>query len=70
MSSLFHAMPLQKLRVEHIPALGCSLIITEVFYKFHSFFLECVGFFITWYCLEALRMVVRDKFASSNTRNS
>jgi len=28
-----------------------SFVIAEVFYKFHSFTLECAAFLVTWYAL-------------------
>ena len=38
------------LKQESGPAL-LALVIAEVFFKFHSFTLECVAFFATWYVL-------------------
>jgi hypothetical protein len=29
-----------------------SLVIAELFYKFHSFTLECLAFLATWYVLD------------------
>ena len=37
-----------------LPALGIALLIAELFYKFHSFILECAAFLATWYCLSWL----------------
>ena len=34
--------------------LSLSLMVTELFYKFHSFTLEVVGFLATWYLLSWL----------------
>jgi hypothetical protein len=31
-----------------------ALVITEMFYKFHSFSLECIAFLATWLLLDAL----------------
>ena len=33
------------------PAFGASFLIAELFYKFHSFTLECLAFLATWYVL-------------------
>jgi hypothetical protein len=33
------------------PAFLASFVIAEVFYKFHSFTLECAAFLATWYAL-------------------
>lgn len=38
---------------EAIP-FGLSLVIAELFYKFHSFTLEVAGFLVTWFVLDAL----------------
>jgi hypothetical protein len=35
-------------------ALLIAFVIAEVFYKFHSFTLECAAFLATWYALGAL----------------
>lgn len=36
------------------PAATTSLVIAELFFKFHSFVLECVAFLATWYVLSWL----------------
>jgi hypothetical protein len=36
------------------PALLSSLVIAEIFYKFHSFTLECLAFLATWGALDWL----------------
>jgi len=33
------------------PALGVSLLLAEIFYRFHSFSLECIAFLLTWAAL-------------------
>jgi hypothetical protein len=33
------------------PAAAGALIIVDLFYKFHSFTLECLAFLATWYVL-------------------
>lgn len=49
----------EALRREGTP-LALSLLVAEVFYKFHSFVLECVAFLATWYVFSWLaRMVTR-----------
>jgi hypothetical protein len=50
--SLFRSLPLQQSVMEQVPALGISLMIAELFYKFHSFTLECLAFLATWYLLD------------------
>lgn len=36
---------------QEAPAFLVSFVIAEVFYKFHSFTLECAAFLVTWYVL-------------------
>ncbi|HKZ03919.1 MAG TPA: hypothetical protein VJU81_00490 [Methylomirabilota bacterium] len=36
---------------QEAPAFLLSVVIAEVFYKFHSFTLECAAFLATWYGL-------------------
>jgi hypothetical protein len=40
------------------PALVASFVIAEVFYKFHSFTLECAAFLVTWYALSWLQSLI------------
>ena len=37
-----------------IPSFILSLAIAEIFYKFHSFTLECLAFTATWVAISAL----------------
>lgn len=52
MYTLINALPIQRLLVEQLPIVAASLLIAEFFYKFRSFTLEAIAFFITWYVLE------------------
>ncbi len=36
----------------HAPSAGISIVIAELFYKFHSFTLECIAFLVTWYVVD------------------
>jgi hypothetical protein len=44
------------LRIETVlpilPAAAIALVIAEMFYKFHSFTLECLAFLGTWYVID------------------
>ena len=40
----------EALRKEALP-LVLSMAIAELFFRFHSFTLECVAFLVTWYCV-------------------
>jgi hypothetical protein len=53
MYTLIRSMPLRQLLLEQVPALGLSFITAELFYKFHSFTLECLAFLGTWYVIDA-----------------
>ncbi len=53
MYTLIRLSPLRQLLLRQAPALGASLFVAELFYKFHSFSLECVAFLGTWYVLDA-----------------
>jgi hypothetical protein len=35
------------------------MFISELFYKFHSFTLECVAFLVTWFVLDAIEKYIR-----------
>ena len=53
MYTLFHLLPLRRVIFEQIPQLALAGII-ELFYKFHSFTLECAAFLATWFVLDVL----------------
>jgi len=37
-----------------LPVFLIAFVIAELFYKFHSFTLECAAFLVTWFVLDAL----------------
>jgi hypothetical protein len=37
---------------DHAPSAVIAILIAEIFYKFHSFTLECVAFLVTWYVVD------------------
>jgi hypothetical protein len=43
---------------DHAPSAAVSIVIAELFYKFHSFTLECLTFLATWYSLSWLQSTV------------
>ncbi len=53
MYSLVRLLPIRDLVLEQLPALLISLTIAELFYKFHSFTLECLAFLATWFVIDA-----------------
>jgi hypothetical protein len=48
MYSLIRQIPIGKWAPVEIPAFVISFVIAEIFYKFHSFSLECLAFVVTW----------------------
>ena len=59
MYTLFRSVPLRNLLSTQAPALLASIVIAELFYKFHSFTLECLAFLVTWFVIDAVISVVR-----------
>jgi hypothetical protein len=51
MYQLFRAVSLNRLATQEAPAIAGSFVIAELFYKFHSFTLECLAFLATWFVL-------------------
>ena len=52
MYALIRSMPFRQLFSQQLPALGSSLLIAELFYKFHSFLLETGAFLATWFVID------------------
>lgn len=63
MYSLTRSMSLRSLLVEQLPVLLLSMIIAEVFYKFHSFTLETIAFLATWFVIDFVVQSVRRALA-------
>jgi hypothetical protein len=63
MYTLIKSISLRYLVVEQLPAIGISLVIAEVFYKFHSFTLECIAFLATWFVLDVAIKSILDFFS-------
>ena len=54
MYQLIHNLTLNELFKRQIPTFVSAFAIAEIFYKFHSFALECVAFLVTWYVFDAI----------------
>jgi hypothetical protein len=54
MYQLMRTLTIPQFLTRQVPALVASIVIAEVFYKFHSFTLECVAFLATWFALDAV----------------
>jgi len=51
MYSLFKTLGLRAALTREIIPLAVSFLVAEMFYKFHSFTLECIAFLLTWAAL-------------------
>jgi hypothetical protein len=69
MYTLIRSVPLKQLLSEQAPAIALALLVAELFYKFHSFTLECVAFLATWCVIDALIQLVH-RLASTLLRGS
>lgn len=58
MYTLIRLLPVRRLLREQVPALCLAWLIAEMFYKFHSFTLECIAFLCTWFLLDAVIQLV------------
>ena len=54
MYALIRSLPLRSLLAVELPALVLAMLVAEVFYKFHSFTLECLAFLVTWFVTDAV----------------
>ena len=52
MYTLFRSISFKRLASEQLPAIALAWLIAEVFYKFHSFTLECLAFLATWFVFD------------------
>jgi hypothetical protein len=52
------------------PSLTLSMIVAELFYKFHSFTLECVAFLATWLVVSYLARLVWAAFSRTKELHS
>ncbi len=53
MFTLLRELPLRRLLAEQLPTLSAAWLVAELFYKFHSFSLECAAFLATWFVFDA-----------------
>ena len=60
MYRLFRSLTFRQLILEQAPALGGSLLIAELFYKFHSFLLETAAFLGTWFVVDLMLRATRN----------
>ncbi|WP_421825540.1 hypothetical protein [Larkinella sp.] len=62
MYTLIRSLPWFRIATEQLPALVVAMLTAEVFYKFHSFVLECLAFLLTWFITDALIQFGRKLF--------
>ena len=66
MYTLLRLLPIERLVYEQAPTLILAWILAELFFKFHSFTLECAAFLATWFLLDGLtQSLVRPLFSRS-----
>lgn len=68
MHTLIRQIGLREAAVAEAPSLACSLGLAEMFYKFHSFTLECVAFLATWFVFSYVAARMRDALSPRHTR--
>ena len=54
MYQLLRELPTKQLLIRQLPSFLVAFLIAEMFYKFHSFTLECAAFLVTWFVVDAL----------------
>ncbi len=54
MYQLIHSLTVNELFKRQLPIFLLAFVVAELFYKFHSFTLECAAFLATWYVLDAI----------------
>lgn len=69
MYTLIRSSQISRLLTEQAPIIALSIVIAELFYKFHSFTLECIAFLATWYILDLAVQKVR-KYLHSNDEDA
>lgn len=52
--TLLRLLPFKRIAFEQAPAITLAWLIAELFYKFHSFTLECAAFLATWFVFDVL----------------
>jgi hypothetical protein len=63
MYTLLRLLSVKRLTYEQVPTLAIAWVIAELFFKFHSFTLECGAFLATWLILDVLvQEVIRPLF--------
>ena len=59
MYTLLRSGKSRDLVLQELPGLAVAVLVAEVYFKFHSFTLECLGFLVVWTVASALLGVGR-----------
>tara|TARA_Y100001934_G_scaffold118177_1_gene144653 strand:- start:674 stop:898 length:225 start_codon:yes stop_codon:yes gene_type:complete len=65
MFELFRRSSPRELYTRHLPGLGVAFLIAELFYKWGSFALECLGFLATWFVLDLVYGLLSGKLGKA-----
>ena len=66
MHQMIKSQGLRRFLIKEAPSGLLALLVAELFYKFHSFVLECIGFLATWYVLSLVIDVITRSFSRSD----
>lgn len=61
MYQLMQQLSRRDLLQQQLPVALISLVMAELFFKFHSFVLECGAFLATWYALDWIAFKLRGR---------
>ena len=70
MYALVQRLNKSELFLAQLPSAAAALIIAELFYKFGSFTLECLGFLATWWLIDAAQHHIRRAVAGARKDQS
>jgi hypothetical protein len=57
MYTLLTSISWRRIGSEQLPSIAIAWVIAELFYKFHSFTLECLAFLATWFAFDLIIQV-------------
>jgi hypothetical protein len=63
MYTLLRSLSGRQLATMQAPAFLAAFLIAELFYKFHSFTLECLAFLATWFLIDLAITAVGNRLA-------
>lgn len=66
MYTLLRTLSPRLLLAEQLPALSLAWLVAELFYKFHSFSLECAAFLLTWFAFDGMLQASKRLFTKES----